>query len=45
MAGALSQDDIELRNSFQLCADVRESLLAHAGREWIDDECDSHRVA
>ena len=45
MARALGEEEVELGDSLQLRADVREPLLAHAGRERIDDERDSHGVA
>ena len=45
MARAIGEEEVELGDSLQLRAHLTEPLLAHAGRERIDDECESHRVA
>ena len=45
MTRALGQKEVELGDSLELRADLGEPLLAHPGRERIDDERRFHRVA
>jgi hypothetical protein len=45
MARALGQENVELGDSLELGAHVREPRFGHAGRERIDNERRSHRVA
>ena len=45
MSRTLGQEHVELGKALELRAHVREPVLAHPGRERIDDDRDLHRVA